>query len=82
MNKIYEAIRRLPDEPKHKVVWVTYNEDMKVCASTLIKLLKGEHYLDHCLVVSREKFNIDDGDDDDVIYYSPDLYDHIGNGAN
>lgn len=80
-NKIYEAIESLPDNPNEEIAWVCYNEDMTKGAAELIKLIKGEDYLDHCKVVSRDKFDIP-LNFRGMIYYSPDLLDHIGNGAN
>ena len=80
-QKIFEAIERLPDDPDTNIVWVCYNEDMKAGATKLIKLLKGEDCLNHCRVVSREKFDVPLSGSH-RIYYSPDLYDQVGNGAN
>lgn len=84
MNKVYEAIRSLPDNPDTDIIWICYNEDMKRGAEDLIKLLKGEHYMDRCKVVARgdEVYTIDHDPIKAVYYYSPDLFDHIGNGAN
>ena len=81
MNNIYEAIKRLPDDPDMNVIWVTYNEDMKKTAIQLISLLKGERYMDRCRVVSRDNFEVPVVGSH-LIYYSPDLLDHMGNGAN
>ena len=80
-QKIFEANERLPDDPDTNIVWVCYNEDMKLGAIKLIKLLKGENYMQHCQVVSKEKFKVPN-DFKGIIYYSPDLYDQVGNGAN
>lgn len=85
MSKIYDAIQRLPDNPVGKVIWVCYNEDMKVGATDLIKLLKGEHYIKKCDVISRDYLKeniISQAGKPLQIYYSPDMMDHIGNGAN
>lgn len=80
-NKIYEAIRNLPDDPDGPIYWVCYNEDMELSAIQLIKLIKGEEYLAKCRVVSKNKFDVP-SEPRCIIYYSPDLLDHVGNGAN
>ena len=80
MTKIYEAIKNLPDNPDTKVIWVCYNEAMTNSARALISVIKGENYLEQCDIVSRDKLDPSDGNV--RIYYSPDLYDHIGNGSN
>ena len=80
MSGIYEAIERLPDNPANKIIWVCYNEAMTKSARALISLIKGEDYLRNCDVVSRD--NLDPNEPNVSVYYSPDLYDHIGNGAN
>lgn len=81
IGKTYDAIRRLPDNPDGPIYWVCYNEDMKIGAEQLIKLIKGESYLDHCRVISRDKFEVPMSGHYSI-YYSPDFHDHIGNGAN
>lgn len=79
-NKIYDAIKNLPDDPKEPIYWVCYNEDMIAGAEKMISLIKGESYLDKCQVITRNKSEIPESNSQ--IYYSPDLHDHIGNGAN
>ena len=80
-DKIFEAIERLPDDPDKDIVWVCYNEDMKAGAIKLIELIRGKEYLEHCKIVSRENFDVP-LNGSYRIYYSPDLYDLVGNGAN
>lgn len=79
MSKLFEVIKSLPDEPERKIIWVAYNSNMALGAANLMKLIKGEDYVDSVIFVSRDELDPNlEGD----IYYSPDLYDHIGNGAN
>lgn len=78
MSKLYKVIESLPDEPDKKIVWVSYNSDMSAGAKELFRLIKGEAYADNVIFVTRDEVGTVEGN----IYYSPDLYDHIGNGAN
>lgn len=81
MDKIYDSIKNLPDDPDTPIYWVCYNDDMINGAKKLISLIKGETYLEKCHIVSRNKFDVPLSGNH-RIYYSPDLLDHIGNGAN
>ena len=78
-NSVFKTIKNLPDNPQEKITWVCYNQDMKKSASHLIGLLKGERYLANVEIVTREEL---DATRNKNVYYSPDLFDHLGNGSN
>lgn len=81
MNRIREVIESLPDQPKREIAWVCYNDHMIESARDMIVEIKGEEYLKNCRIISKETFDLPLNYAGDI-YYSPGLYNYLGNGAN
>lgn len=70
------AIKRLPDNPDKRIIWIVYNEDMVPWTENLFLKIKGPEYLKNVKVVSRDRSSKYVGH----IYFDPVLYDLLGNG--
>ena len=76
MNRQHRAIASLPNSPKSRILWIVYNDDMVDYTKAMIQEIKGEAYMKHIKVVSRDHSSKEPG----TVYFDPMLLEHIGNG--
>lgn len=75
-SKQAAAIMRLPENPKKRIIWIVYNEEMVSWTENLIIKLRGSEYLKKVKVVPKSRSSKYIGH----IYFDPVLYDLLGNG--
>jgi len=76
MTRQHRAIASLPNSPKSSILWIVYNDDMVDFTKAMIREIKGEDYMKHIKVVSRDHSSREPG----TVYFDPMFLDHIGNG--
>lgn len=80
LDKVKQAIYKLPDAPQKRIYWIVYNEDMVKYTEGLIAELRGQEYLDTFVRVVPKNDN-SKRRAKGTVYFDPGLYDLIGNGG-
>lgn len=80
MTRTDLAISALPNIPEKNIIWLVYNDDMVENTEDRIIELRGQHFFDNYITVKSIDSHIDPTNS--IVYYDPNLYDLIGNGAN
>lgn len=78
LSQLQAAIARLPDSPTKHMVWIVYHDDFVEYTQNLIKLIKGEKYLDNITVTPRSSSSKYTG----TVLFDPMFFDHTSNGSN
>lgn len=74
-----KAILALPSDPHDLIFWVVYNEDMAAGIEEDFIRLRGAQYVHENIHITTREYLQSDAT---IIYYDPELFNHMGNGTN